>query len=48
MWNLTTSVGCGIKTTCSGTYATMISCNYLPPGNYVGARPYPRTHTPRA
>ena len=43
MWNNTQSVGCGLRTTCTGTYATMISCNYYPPGNYVGQRPFPRT-----
>jgi pathogenesis-related protein 1 len=46
MWNNTQSVGCGLRTTCTGTYATMISCNYYPPGNY-GQRPFPRTHPNR-
>ena len=43
MWENTQSVGCGLRTTCTGTYATMISCNYYPPGNYIGQRPFPRT-----
>lgn len=46
MWNNTQSVGCGLRTTCTGTYATMISCNYYPPGNYVGQRPFSLTICP--
>jgi len=46
MWNNTQSVGCGLRTTCTGQYDTMISCNYYPPGNYVGQRPFPLTICP--
>lgn len=41
MWNNTQSVGCGLRTTCTDTLDTMISCNYYPPGNWVGERPFP-------
>lgn len=38
VWRNTQSVGCG-KAPCSNGW-TFISCNYYPPGNYIGERPY--------
>jgi uncharacterized protein YkwD/methionine-rich copper-binding protein CopC len=39
VWANTTQVGCG-QTQCSNG-STMTVCNYIPPGNYVGQKPYP-------
>ncbi|KAL0454365.1 UNVERIFIED_CONTAM: Basic form of pathogenesis-related protein 1 [Sesamum latifolium] len=38
VWRDTTHVGCA-RTKCSNGW-TFVSCNYDPPGNYVGERPY--------
>ncbi|VFQ59105.1 unnamed protein product [Cuscuta campestris] len=38
LWRNTTSIGCA-KAACRNGW-TFISCNYYPPGNYVGERPY--------
>jgi pathogenesis-related protein 1 len=38
VWRTTTKVGCAIIKCNSGD--TFITCNYYPPGNYVGDRPY--------
>lgn len=41
VWRATTGVGCG-RTRCSkdGFNWTLVSCNYSPPGNMLGARTY--------
>ncbi|XP_061349906.1 pathogenesis-related protein PR-1-like [Gastrolobium bilobum] len=39
VWNTTMNVGCA-SVTCTGDKGTFITCNYDPPGNYVGERPY--------
>lgn len=41
VWRATTHVGCG-RTSCSkdGFTWTLLSCNYSPPGNMLGARTY--------
>ncbi|NEQ80745.1 MAG: hypothetical protein F6K26_10965 [Moorea sp. SIO2I5] len=38
VWRNTTEVGCGIAP--HRTYGNVIVCNYRPPGNYSGERPY--------
>jgi pathogenesis-related protein 1 len=38
VWRTTTKVGCAVVKCNSGD--TFITCNYYPPGNYIGARPY--------
>ncbi|KAL6074853.1 Glioma pathoproteinsis-related protein 1 [Balamuthia mandrillaris] len=40
MWSRTTHVGCGFINDCSTEWRTIITCQYKPPGNYVGARPF--------
>ncbi len=37
VWRATTEVGCGAAT-CGSSHFTV--CNYSPPGNFVGQRPY--------
>jgi len=37
VWRDTTTLGCG-QSTCSQTL--IVTCNYAPPGNYIGRRPY--------
>ena len=37
VWAATTSVGCGLATDGTNTY---VVCDYAPPGNFVGQRPY--------
>jgi pathogenesis-related protein 1 len=37
VWRDTTSLGCG-QSTCNQTL--IVVCNYAPPGNYIGRRPY--------
>lgn len=37
VWRGTTAVGCGVAT---GANGTVVVCNYSPPGNFVGQRPY--------
>lgn len=39
MWRNTRRVGCAMVT-CYNGRGTFITCNYDPPGNYVGVRPY--------
>ncbi|CAH9144574.1 unnamed protein product [Cuscuta epithymum] len=44
VWQKTRFVGCA-KALCNknkleNTSATFITCNYYPPGNYIGERPY--------
>lgn len=39
MWRATRRVGCAMVT-CYNGRGTFITCNYDPPGNYVGMRPY--------
>ncbi|QCD84233.1 basic form of pathogenesis-related protein 1-like [Vigna unguiculata] len=39
VWGDTESVGCS-RTKCDNNWMYVI-CNYNPPGNYVGVRPYP-------
>lgn len=39
IWNTTTKVGCGKALNSAGHEITV--CNYDPPGNYTGRRPYP-------
>merc|ERR1711970_1279230 len=39
VWAGTTHVGCG-KARCPGDGGDIITCNYFPPGNYEGERPY--------
>ncbi|KAE9595037.1 hypothetical protein Lal_00041372 [Lupinus albus] len=38
VWRTTTSIGCA-KVRCDNG-GTFITCNYYPPGNYMGDRPY--------
>jgi pathogenesis-related protein 1 len=37
VWRDTTTLGCG-QSTCNQTL--IVACNYAPPGNYIGRRPY--------
>jgi pathogenesis-related protein 1 len=37
VWRNTTRLGCG-ETLCNGTL--LVACNYDPPGNYLGRKPY--------
>uniref|UniRef100_A0A7N0ZU73 SCP domain-containing protein n=1 Tax=Kalanchoe fedtschenkoi TaxID=63787 RepID=A0A7N0ZU73_KALFE len=39
VWRSTQRLGCA-KVVCSGGKGVFITCNYDPPGNYVGERPY--------
>ncbi|KAG8059193.1 hypothetical protein GUJ93_ZPchr0002g25202 [Zizania palustris] len=39
MWRASRRVGCAMVT-CYNGRGTFITCNYDPPGNYVGMRPY--------
>ena len=39
VWRETRRIGCA-SVTCSGGKGTFMTCNYDPPGNYVGERPY--------
>ncbi|KAK7388475.1 hypothetical protein VNO78_23291 [Psophocarpus tetragonolobus] len=39
VWSTTSKVGCA-SVVCSGGKGTFITCNYDPPGNYYGERPY--------
>ena len=47
VWRSTTQLGCGIRNCSTGSPFgaqfpnwTIVVCNYSPPGNYVGQRPY--------
>ncbi|UXI69830.1 CAP domain-containing protein [Tahibacter amnicola] len=46
VWRSTTAVGCGLRNCTSGSpFAnfpnwTIVVCNYSPPGNFTGQRPY--------
>ncbi len=45
VWRSTSELGCGIRRCSSGSPWgaddwTLVVCNYRPPGNYVGQRPY--------
>lgn len=39
VWSSTRKVGCA-SVTCTGGKGVFMTCNYDPPGNYVGERPY--------
>lgn len=39
IWGSTARVGCA-KVNCFGGRGVFITCNYDPPGNYIGERPY--------
>ncbi|KAI4377672.1 hypothetical protein MLD38_015261 [Melastoma candidum] len=39
VWRSTARLGCAVAT-CSGNGGTFMVCEYDPPGNYVGERPY--------
>ncbi|XP_054800985.1 pathogenesis-related protein 1-like [Prosopis cineraria] len=39
VWRNSVRVGCA-KVRCDNNGGTLISCNYDPPGNYIGERPY--------
>ncbi|WOH06910.1 hypothetical protein DCAR_0626339 [Daucus carota subsp. sativus] len=39
VWRTTRRVGCA-KVNCSGGKGVFMTCNYYPPGNYIGERPY--------
>ncbi|KAF8392921.1 hypothetical protein HHK36_021161 [Tetracentron sinense] len=39
VWNGTMRVGCA-RVTCFGDRGVFMTCNYDPPGNYIGERPY--------
>ncbi|CAA0819386.1 CAP (Cysteine-rich secretory proteins- Antigen 5-and Pathogenesis-related 1 protein) superfamily protein [Striga hermonthica] len=39
VWRDTTKVGCA-KVACDNNKGIFITCNYHPPGNYIGERPY--------
>ena len=39
VWENSLRLGCG-KVRCDNNRGTLIICNYDPPGNYVGQRPY--------
>jgi pathogenesis-related protein 1 len=38
IWKNTTQVGCGCAVSQSGAF--FFVCNYDPPGNYIGQKPY--------
>ena len=45
VWRSSTNLGCGLRKCSSGSpwgsgEWTVVVCNYSPPGNYVGQRPY--------
>jgi hypothetical protein len=47
VWRSTSQVGCGIRNCSTGSPFgasfpnwTLVVCNYTPPGNYNGQRPY--------
>lgn len=39
VWRDTANLGCAMVT-CDGGRGTFITCNYDPPGNYIGERPF--------
>ncbi|EEF40266.1 pathogenesis-related protein 1 [Ricinus communis] len=39
VWRDSISLGCA-KVTCNNGLGTLITCNYYPPGNVIGQRPY--------
>ncbi|CAN1228951.1 Pathogenesis-related protein PR-1 [Linum grandiflorum] len=39
VWRRTKRVGCA-RVVCNGGSGVFMTCNYDPPGNYVGERPY--------
>ncbi|KAL1372018.1 hypothetical protein HN51_002186 [Arachis hypogaea] len=39
VWSSTRKVGCAVVT-CNGGKGQFMTCNYDPPGNYIGERPY--------
>ena len=39
VWSSTRRVGCA-RVDCYGGRGVFITCNYDPPGNYIGERPY--------
>jgi len=47
IWAETSSFGCGLKRGCTGLFGDpdsgdVLVCNYKPPGNFIGERPYRR------
>lgn len=40
VWRDTTAVGCAIASTRKGRFEHVVVCNYLPPGNFRGEKPY--------
>ncbi|KAK1322965.1 hypothetical protein QJS10_CPA02g01456 [Acorus calamus] len=39
VWRNTRRIGCA-RVVCDGKRGVFITCNYYPPGNYIGQRPY--------
>ncbi|XP_006658252.1 pathogenesis-related protein PRB1-2-like [Oryza brachyantha] len=39
VWRSSTAIGCA-RVVCNGTLGVFITCNYSPPGNYIGQSPY--------
>ncbi|XP_071742139.1 pathogenesis-related protein PR-1-like [Rutidosis leptorrhynchoides] len=39
VWKNTKRIGCA-RVTCFGGRGVFMTCNYFPPGNYIGERPY--------
>ncbi len=39
VWRNTTAIGCAVAT-CPATQKQVVACQYTPPGNYTGQRPY--------
>lgn len=39
IWETTTEVGCA-AVVCQKGYGTIVVCNYNPPGNYIGRKPF--------
>lgn len=40
VWRETTAVGCAIAKSRKGRFDHIVVCNYLPPGNFRGEKPY--------
>ncbi|XP_052162636.1 pathogenesis-related protein PRB1-2-like [Oryza glaberrima] len=39
VWRSSTAIGCA-RVVCNGSLGVFITCNYSPPGNYIGQSPY--------